>query len=192
MAMSHRWGRNAMAGMFGLPALLLVVLASCNLVVEEKPLPENASEVVTLTTVLGRAEASMNEGAGASKRGEEIRVLWQVSGFLPGPEAAMGRAEAEEMRGRPLDIGQDRIVFGRQVCRGVSFKSTKERLHDYLERVYKVTPGELGVADEVITVITTNCSLPGFQEYVRLGDRRLMICVKGVFFFLEPEISQAR
>jgi hypothetical protein len=192
MTMTYRWGKKLMAGMFGVHALLLVVLASCGPAEEEKPLPEKSSEVVTLPTVPGRAEAGMNESRDVSGKGEEIRVLWQVSGFVPGPQAAMGRAEAEAMRGRPLDIGKDRIVFGRQACRGVSFKSTKERLRDYLERVYKVTPRELGVADEVITVIKTNCSLPGFQEYVRLGDRKLVICVKGVFFFLEPEISRAQ
>lgn len=45
------------------------------------------------------------------------------------------------------------------------------------------------MSDEWIEVIKTDCNLPGFQEYLRLGDRRLLIRVRGVFFFLEPSMS---
>jgi len=101
----------------------------------------------------------------------------------------MGRAEAEAMLAKPLDIRGDRIVFDGKVCEGIRFSRTKEKLSAYLERVYKIGPKDLELTDQLIEVIRTDCSLPGFQEYMRLGDRRLVIQVRGVFFFFEPKVT---
>ena len=35
----------------------------------------------------------------------------------------------------------------------------------------------------------TSCDLPGFAEYLRLKDRRLIIQVNGVFFYFTPVVD---
>jgi hypothetical protein len=167
----------------------LVFLAFCYPIVEEKSYVGKPTEVLASSVDQTRTGRSPKENLKPSGSGETVRVLWRVSGFVLGPRAAMDRAEADMMLAKPLDIGKDRIVFDRKACEGVKFKRTKERLSDYLERVYKVTPKELDVTDELIEVIKTDCNLQGFQEYIRLGDRRLVIQVKGVFFFFKPNVT---
>ncbi|WP_150109589.1 hypothetical protein [Syntrophobacter fumaroxidans] len=101
----------------------------------------------------------------------------------------MDRAEAEAMLAKPLDIRGARIVFDGKACEGIRFSRTKEKLSAYLERVYKIGPKDLELTDQLIEVIRTDCGLPGFQEYMRLGDRRLVIQVRGAFFFFEPKVT---
>jgi hypothetical protein len=60
---------------------------------------------------------------------------------------------------------------------------------EYLSHVYHTPPEALGVENEVLEVVKTNCSLPGFAEYMRLKGRRLMIHLNGVFFYFEPAVN---
>jgi len=60
---------------------------------------------------------------------------------------------------------------------------------EYLARVYRTTSRALGIDEEVVEVVKTNCDLPGFAEYIRLRDRRLVIHINGVFFFFEPAVN---
>jgi hypothetical protein len=169
--------------------LPLALLVSCNSIVEKNPPPEKPNYAPAPVSNPTPTEQIPKDGLKASGDGEEARVLWQVSGFVPGPKAAMDRGEADKMLAKPLDISGDRIVFDGKACEGVKFKSTNEPLGKYLKGVYKVAPKELDLADEVIEVIETNCGLPGFREYMRLGDGRLVIQVKGVFFFFAPNVN---
>jgi hypothetical protein len=167
----------------------LVLSVFCNPTVEEISIAGKPNQLLASPADRTPIQRCPKMSLKPSGRGEEIRVLWRVSGFVLGPEAVMDRAEAERMLAKPLSISGGRIAFDQQTCEGVKSERRKERLSDYLERVYRVTPKDLDVSDEWIEVIKTDCSLPGFQEYLRLGDRRLLIRVKGVFFFLEPSVS---
>jgi len=167
--------------------LPLVFLALCNPGFGKKFLAGEPME--TLASQGNRTERSPTDSLKLTGSGEEIRVLWRISGFVSSPAASMDRAEAEAMLAKPLDIRGDRIVFDRKACEGIRFRRTKEKLSAYLERVYKIAPKDLELTDQLIEVVRTDCSLPGFQEYMRLGDRRLVIQVRGVFFFFEPKVT---
>lgn len=167
----------------------LVFLVLCSPAPGEQFFSGKPAEVLASQAEQPRPERTPKGSLMPSTSGEQIRVLWRISGYVLGPGAAMDRAEAEMMLSKPLDIGKNRIVFDKKACEGVRFERTKERLSDYLKRAYKITPKELGVTDELIEVVRTDCSLQGFQEYMRLGDRRLVIQVKGVFFFLKPNVT---
>jgi hypothetical protein len=60
---------------------------------------------------------------------------------------------------------------------------------EYLANAYRTTPQALDIKEERIEVVKTNCSLPGFAEYIRLKDRRLIIHLNGVFFYFEPAVN---
>jgi hypothetical protein len=90
---------------------------------------------------------------------------------------------------KPLDVTDTEIIFDGQACQGVSFQRETVSTSEYLSNVWNISPQDLGVGDQEVQVIKTNCSLPGFQEYMRLKDRRLVVPINGIFFFFEPKVS---
>lgn len=118
-----------------------------------------------------------------------MRVLWTVSKYIPGTNAKCRNEEARKMLFKPLDMTATTITFDGKECSNVTFKKEKVNAEDYLKEVFHVTPQLLDIEDETIEVIKTTCNLPGFVEYFRLSDRRLVIYINGVFFCLEPAVN---
>jgi hypothetical protein len=124
-------------------------------------------------------------GAGVS-----MRVLWTVSEYVIGPNAHWGEKEARQLLFKPLDITATSITFNGKTCRDIiTFKKEQIKAKEYLAHAYNTTPQALGIEGETIEVIKTNCNLPGFAEYLRLKDRRLVIQISGVFFYLKPAVN---
>ena len=125
----------------------------------------------------------------AVRGGVSMRVLWTISEYKVGESAVWGEEEARRLLFKPLDIDANKITFDGQTCRDVIFKKEKVNVKEYLDHVYHTTPRTLGIKDEVVEVVKTNCDLPGFAEYMRLRDRRLIIHLNGVFFYFEPAVN---
>ena len=121
--------------------------------------------------------------------GVSMRVLWTVSNYKIGQGAAWGEEEARNLLFKPLDIDTDKITFDGQTCRNVVFEERMVNAKDYLHQVFQTTPQALGVEQESLEVVKTNCNLAGFAEYVRLKDRRLIIHLNGVFFYFKPAVN---
>ena len=135
------------------------------------------------------AKGSGFSGSMAVSRGVSMRVLWTISGYKVVGSAGWGEKEAREQLFKPLDIDRTQITFDGKTCRDVIFESKKVNAKEYLDRVYRTTPRALGIEEEVIEVVRTNCDLPGFAEYMRLRDRKLLIHIEGVFFYFEPAVN---
>jgi len=133
----------------------------------------------------GNAEASEKRGEGVS-----MRVLWTVSGYVLGKAPTMAEQEAKALLFKPLDINETGITFNNKVCKGVTFRRETVDTAQYLADVWQVTPQTLGIDKQEMQVIRTNCDIAGFQEYMRLSDRRLIVPINGVFFFFEPAVAQ--
>ena len=103
--------------------------------------------------------------------------------------ALWGKEEAEKLLFKPLDIGATYITFDGKTCRDIVFKTMSIKAKEYLDRAYHTSPRALGIAEEALEVVKTNCDLPGFAEYMRLKDRRLVIHVNGVFFYFEAAVN---
>lgn len=121
--------------------------------------------------------------------GVSIRVLWTVSGYKVGEGAVWGEDEARKLLFKPLDIDANTITFDGQTCHDVIFEKEMLSAKSYLDRVYHTTPQALGIESEMMEVVKTNCTLPGFAEYMRLQNRRLVIHLNGVFFYFEPAVN---
>jgi hypothetical protein len=106
-----------------------------------------------------------------------------------GEKAVWGEEDARKLLFKPLDIDATKITFDGQTCRDVMFEREMVNVKEYLNRVYHTTPQALGIEGEVMEVVKTNCRLPGFAEYMRLRDRRLIIHLNGVFFYFEPAVN---
>ena len=118
-----------------------------------------------------------------------MRVLWTVSAYHIGKNAAWGKAEAQDMLFEPLDITASSITFDGQTCQDVTFETENVDAAKYLAERYQTTPQTIGFEEKTLKVIKTDCFLPGFSEYMRLRDRRLIVPINGVLFFFEPAVN---
>ena len=151
------------------------------------------SAILAASVFSASAKASENrEGKSPVNNagGVSMRVLWTVSGYVFGKNSAWGEQEAKALLFKPLDINETGIIFNGRVCKGVTFQKEMVNTAEYLDNVWQVTPQTLGIDEQKMQVIKTNCDIPGFQEYMRLSDRRLIVQIKGVFFFFEPAVTQ--
>jgi hypothetical protein len=118
-----------------------------------------------------------------------MRVLWTINGYVLGKDAKLDEQAAKAMLFKPLDITSTEIIFAGKACQKVIFQVETVKAADYLAQVWQTTPAALAVTDETVQVFKTNCALPGFQEYVRLSDSRLIVQMDGVFFIFEPNVA---
>jgi hypothetical protein len=132
---------------------------------------------------------SANPGKGLVGGGETLRVLWTVSGYKRTNRATWTENQAKTMLSKPLDIDQTSIAFDRKRCDNVCFTRKEVKASKYLKKLCNVTPQWLGIDDGVMKVVRTSCKIPGFSEYMHLSDRRLVIYINGIFFFLEPNVT---
>jgi hypothetical protein len=122
--------------------------------------------------------------------GTTMRVLWTVSDYKVGEGATWGEEEAKALLFKPLDITDTEIIFDNQACKKVTFQQEQTKAAEYLSSAWKITPQTLGIEDQDLQVFKTDCTLPGFQEYIRLSDGRLIVSINGVFFFLKPAVTR--
>jgi hypothetical protein len=162
--------------------VLIATLAACGSLSREKAAEPNPIDVEPVP------EDSLPGGAHivTLDSGTTMRVLWTISGYTIGKGATWGEQEAKAFLFKPLDINDTEIIFDGQACQGVSFQEETVNATEYLSSVWQVTPQTLGIDVQELQVFKTNCSLPGFQEYMRLDDGRLIVPIHGVFFFFEP------
>jgi hypothetical protein len=140
----------------------------------------------------GQSPVSKSEGLPSPPApgvGDSIRVLWRVADYKVGKSAVRGKEEAQKLLFKPLDIGSTYITFDGKTCRDIVFNKTNVKAGKYLDQAYCTSPQALGIGEDALEVVKTNCDLPGFAEYMRLKDSRLVIHIDGVFFYFEPAVN---
>lgn len=121
--------------------------------------------------------------------GVTMRVLWTVSGYVLGKDSSWSENEAKALLFKPLDITESAIIFNNRTCNGIKFERTMVTTAEFLAKK-SLTAQDLGIREEKVQIIKTTCDIPGFQEYIRLGDGRLIAPINGVFFFFEPAVTR--
>lgn len=121
-------------------------------------------------------------------RGESLRVLWTVSGYLLGKEFKGNEQEVKAYLFQPLDITSTAINFNGRVCNNVHFDTETVAAAEYLWKRWQVLPEELGITDRTVQVVRTNCDIPFFSEYLRLKGSRLVCYSNGAFIYFEPAV----
>lgn len=117
-----------------------------------------------------------------------LRVLWTVTDYVRGPNAMLDDEQARSLIFSPLDMTEDSISFAGRVCKSITFSRKTARLSDYLSAAHGIAPQDLNLENQSVQVIQTTCDLPGFSEFLKLEDRRLLVSINGIFYFLEPFI----
>ncbi len=127
--------------------------------------------------------------AGDGSQGDSMRALWTVSDFVLAPDSEWDKDQARKMLFRPLDMDDSSITFDGRSCQGITFSGESVRLESYLQQKHGISPDRLGLTDEYARSINTSCDLPGFSQFLRLSDRRLLVNIEGVFFFFNPIVT---
>ena len=162
-----------------LPFLLMALIGAFGTFM----LVSNPEEQHPVSKTAGQSSQLVGSG------GVSMRVLWTVSEYKVGEGAVWGEEEARKLLFKPLDIDADKITFEGQTCHDVIFEKRMVNAKEYLDHVYQTTPQALSIEQERVEVVKTNCNLPGFAEYIRLRDRRLIIHLNGVFFYFNPAVN---
>ncbi len=177
--------------------ILMVTLASCSTQQNSSSTTISAATNTDIATPLPTTPAQMMaitptsaSGTDTAGTGVSMRVLWTINGYVMGPVSAVDEATAKTYLFKPLDIEADKIVFNGQTCQNVTFTSETVTTDSYLADTWKTTQKALNIDFSNIQVFKTNCDLPGFKEYMRLGDRRLIVPIDGVFYFFEPRVNK--
>jgi uncharacterized lipoprotein len=166
--------------------LLIAVLAGCGYVTgrqDSETDPNQIEPYSNLSTPSGVHLVTPDSGI-------SMRVLWTVSGYVIGNGSSWGEQDAKALLFKPLDMNDTEITFDGQTCKNVTFQQETVNTAEYLSSVWQATPQTLGIEDQELQVFKTNCALSGFQEYMRLGDGRLIVPINGVFFFFEPAVTR--
>lgn len=147
---------------------------------------------IFLTNAEGGSPALKNEGLPsppAVGHGVSMRVLWTVAEYKVGGNAVWGEEEAHKLLFKPLDITATTITFDGKKCNDVMFNKEMVNAKEYLDRTFQTSPQALDIENTVVELVKTNCDLPGFSEYMRLKDRRIVIFINGVFFYFKPAVN---
>jgi hypothetical protein len=121
---------------------------------------------------------------------KSLRVLWTISSYHLLRTATMGESEAQAMLFKPLDIGATTITFAGESCGDVLFRVEEVETEQYFKERFRIAPLALGVDQETVEVVRTNCRIPGFDEYARLRDRTLLVPMRGVVFVFTPRVNK--
>jgi len=166
--------------------ILIAVLAGCGSLTGVKTSEPDPNKIGTLP--YGTAPSGGHVVIPDS--GISMRILWTVSGYVIRNGSSWGEQDAKSLLFKPLDMNDTEITFDGHTCKNVTFQKDTVNAAEYLSSVWQATPQTLGIEDQELQVFKTNCALPGFQEYMRLGDGRLIVPINGVFFFFEPAVTR--
>lgn len=121
-----------------------------------------------------------------SGRVDTIGASWTASSYVLESGTTVTDAQAQALLDKPLQITTTALTFDGQTCQSLNLQSETVRTADFVPASWRTSGEVLGIDDEEILVLRTNCSVPGFGEYVRLQDDRLVVKMPGVFVFFTP------
>jgi hypothetical protein len=149
---------------------------------DNSPLDNETEQEIDLSE--NQAEIRNLEDA---NQGTSIRVLWRITDYVLADSFQGDESKAKDRLFLTLDINENEIYFDGQVCIGVKFLEETADTVDFLSSSWDISPERLGISEfQQIQVFKTNCSLFGFDEYIRISDGRLIVREDDAFFIFEP------
>jgi hypothetical protein len=112
---------------------------------------------------------------------------WQLYSYAYGPVHATTEAQANAQISKKAIFAPTSITFGDQSCDNLSYTARYVNPADYLLQTYQAPPETIYLGQENMDIITTNCTIPGFSDIIRLStihNTTLIINQDGVFYFM--------
>ncbi|MEE4240888.1 MAG: hypothetical protein V2I36_05450 [Desulfopila sp.] len=132
---------------------------------------------------------SCHAGEGNDLNGITTRPLWRVDGFIPKSNSTIGKNEILSYQGRSLDMVENAITFDGRSCSPIIIKRYQADTARYLSQQLHIHPKDAEYHSPTLEVIKTNCHIEGFDEFVRLNDRRLLVPVGEVVLVFLPIVN---
>jgi hypothetical protein len=112
--------------------------------------------------------------------------LWQPFNNIPSPVYGMSEVDITDTMKETIDIRKDKITYKGQTCSVSGYTIKAQDTVQYFQTKYKVAANLFGL-EKTVEVIKTNCTIPGFGEFVRSSADNLIINLDGVFFILNRQ-----
>lgn len=145
--------------------------------------------ILILLTLFSCSYANDNhEPEGAEHINNRARTLWTVTDYFITKNSIHGDSQAQSMMFKPLDMSDTSITFDGRMCHVSEFEWITVDLGTYVQKSLSITVDDMGISDQKVEIIKTDCDIPGFSEIVRFADMRLMVVIDGICLFLEPDI----
>ncbi len=170
--------------LLGISLALTVALSACGATAQAE---EGKDSVPAPTDLIEKATPNSGSDVEPHQATTSMRVLWTISGYVIGSDFTGDKQAAEAMLFKPLDMTDTAIIFDGQACEGTTFQRETVKTAEFLSSSWSTSPQALGIDSPELQVVKTNCGIPGFQEYVRLADGRLIVPIDGVFYFFAPK-----
>lgn len=126
---------------------------------------------------------------GEGRQFDTLRVGWTVSEVRIFDRTKATEQEAAALLSRSLDIDETSITFDGKSCKNVSFEPQEVDAQNYLASRYGVAARDFGIESAMVQRVRTTCQLPGFAEYLRVPDRRIMVFRDGIALIFSPWIN---
>jgi hypothetical protein len=119
---------------------------------------------------------------------------WRVRDYGFAPIVSTTNADAQANMGKIVTITPDHIVYsgdprGREGmnadCIVHVANVAQQSTDDYLRWDTFTTRQRLGIKQEILSVVSTDCEDYGFKEFVVLDPDALMVGTRGVYYFLK-------
>lgn len=112
--------------------------------------------------------------------------IWSVDSYKLTDVSAMSEPVAAAWVGKQAQIGETSIAFDGKSC------LIKTRTHEvdaasFITTRVGVRPETVGITERDINLVETGCTIPGFETIISLGDDKLALLYRGVFFFLSRQ-----
>jgi len=144
--------------------------------------------LVTHDGALAQSPLAPNQAKESS--GETLKVLWSSSSFyLLEKDSPLKSAEIKKLLFKPLYIDSHSITFNGATCHDVVFQKKTVDSLSYMQERFQIAPEAIHYSQPALKVISTNCTLEGFSEYLHLFDLRVVIKRDGALLIFEPVLN---
>lgn len=111
---------------------------------------------------------------------------WQITRWSFAAISAMDKSQADAWLNKVADISTTRLAFDGKTCQVTTASSAKATSSDYFIAGFKTKPTDIGVMQDNVDVVNTNCAGTPFAQFAQLNATTLVIAWDGVFFFMSP------
>lgn len=173
--------------------LFVLMIVGCNSLFPQStpttfvlPFP---SPIVTLTQapVTPTATLPVSSGLPTLPPTQSLPIgRWQITRYGFASISAMDKAQADTWLNKIADISVTNIAFDGKTCQVTSTGRSTSTTSDYFLVGFKTNPANIGVTQDKLDVIKTNCTGTPFEQFGQLDSATIVIAWNGVFFFMTP------
>ena len=125
----------------------------------------------------------------ATRSTTAIGMPWKVTDYYILPSSKWTKSDANKLIFKEAFFTKHSISFNNQTCKAINFHRSPASLSHFLSTKYNSSTSALQLKEQEVTVISTNCKINGFKEYLQLDDGKVLFFINRVAFLLMPSVA---